>query len=278
MKEKIKNFYYALREICQGSGKISLLSILIITVIIYGFLFITSNQQILPLLTSNINKQAFPSTQEYLTYLESRRIDLDINKLVPILSTIVLLIVPIGELKTNIALRLLPISIWTKIIALLIIIVTVTILSFGIVQLLDYGILHYIRAQYLSEVINLNESIGELYKKNNGGISFLFDPSYANSFKGIRDLSTIIIISLVFNTISLVINLIFNKYSLVKGIGLAAIVMYIAFNLRQAITHYGGTTIETNSIVYTTVYYIYFPILFICFLLSFYYLLKQKER
>ena len=164
MKNKIKNFYFIIREICQGSRRISLLSISVITFLIYSIIFSFNNQWVLSLLFGKINKHSFPTVAEYLHYLESCTIDSEINILVPILTPMVLLIIPTIQQKTNIAIKLLPTTNWLTVVAFTVIIICVTTLSMGIVQVLDYGIKYYLRAKYLTEIIALQESIGVLYK------------------------------------------------------------------------------------------------------------------
>lgn len=277
MKNKIKNFYYIIREISQGSGRISLTSISLITFLIYSIIFFFNNKLVLSLLFGKINKHTFPTVAEYLHYLESCTIDSEINILVPVLTTMVLLIVPTIQQKTNIAIKLLPTSNWLTIMAWTMIIICITTLSIGIVQVLDYGIKYYLRAKYLTEIIALQESIGVLYKGETHNNSFWFLSNFKFSFNDLRKLYSILMLSLVLNTIIVVMNLLFKKYSMIKTLVLIILVFYLGYNLRVFILDHGSLTTEVYLNIYNLVYFVYFPILFICFLCSFYYLLKQKE-
>lgn len=278
MKEKLKNSYYICREICLGSGRITILSVLIITIILYIFYFMYENSAILPLLTGNLNKNNFLSTEHYLEYIESLRLNLELTLLIPVLSTIILLIKPSNQLKTNTLNRLLPITLFERVVSFMIIIFVSTLFSYGIVIVLDYVILYFIRSQYLHEVLSLQESIGELYKKKvMNGYLFSLESSF-NFIAYIKRLPACIILSMVFNTIVLVINFLFEKYSIIKGVVLIFMVLFVAMYLRRINISYHSSTVNTHFNAYPIVYYIYFPLIFICALFAFYYLLKQKER
>lgn len=276
MKETLKSLYYACREICLGSGRISILSIVITTLVVYTLFFVTGNQQILSLLIGTTSKESFPSAQSYLQFLESVGSINELHILIPILSTIILLIPPTSQLKANVLNKLLPIAAWQKTMAFMLIILSCTILSLCLVQLLDYGITQYIRVKYLPEVITLQESFGELYKNkvSRGSIFSADNNQFSDYSKHIR---AIITLSLVFNTILLVTNLLFNKHSIIKGVGLIILTLFIAVNIRTALLKNGDQTMHLNSFTYETVYFIYFPVIFMLFLFAFYFLLKQKE-
>lgn len=278
MSNTFRKYYYSIREICYGSGYITLLSISIITLIVYILFLFFENREIIPLLIGTLNKNVFASNTDYVTFLESLNFNRELTILIPILCTIILLVNPANQLKSNTLNRILPIAAKDKVISFLIIILGCTIISNFIIVLLDCAIIQYLRSKYLNEVLTLQESIGELYKYRikNG---YLFSADYSPFIESTKRLSGMLILSLVFNTLILVFNLLFHKYSIIKGISLIVSIVFIAFYLRNSFIKIDrNMTIDVTSYAYETVYYIYFPILFICLILSFYFLLKQKEN
>ena len=278
MRNTLKKHYYSIREICHGSGYISLLSITLITLLLYVLSLFFANKQIIPLLIGTLNKNAFASNTEYLIFLESLNFNNELTIIIPILCTIILLVNPTNQLKSNTLNRILPIAAKDKVISFLVIIIGCTIISIFITTLLDFAIKKYLRSKYFNEVLTLQESIGELYKyrTRNG---YLFSVDYSPFLNSTKHLSSILILSLVCNTLIINFILLFQKYSIIKGISLIVSVLFIAFYLRNSLIKMNhNMALEVTSYAYETVYYIYFPIMFICLIMSFYFLLKQKEN
>ena len=277
MKETLQQIRFATRELCQGSNHITLLSALIAPIFIYFIIMWLGNSDLFWSLVRFPDKSEFDTDADYLHYLEGIMLD-EITIIVPIISTVILLIPTHVRFKNNPQLRLLPIKNWVKIAAYVFIVLILTAIAISVVILLDYAIPLHVHRLYYEEAIALQESMGDLYKRVDSR-SVIFWPNNEALFIG-RKFSGIISLSIFFNLLVWILFNLFQKYSLVKSIIGIFLLLGISFNVRS----YIDASFRTISVSYNypmagynSFYYVYVPLLIILFLITIYYQLKERE-
>lgn len=271
----ITNLSRAIREIWQGSGTISIRSIAIITFTLYVAFTIVVNNNLFLLIAQFKGTEDFHNKESYLYFLENQNIN-EINILIPTVCTLLLLIQPLRQIKSNVVNRLLPVTPTVRIIALLITITLVTLISVSLVYLLDQCIIYYIRKTYLPETISLQESFGDLYK--NIPNDRVLAPDFVYSKLHLLALAGITFVSLVANILFSIISLLFQRYSVIKGL-----VLIIAVVAVSALLHYKiqdsllpHTVMPTNVNLWSRSLYPY--LLWFSLVFGLFYLLKEREE
>ena len=274
MKETFEDLRNAIREICQGSGNINFLSILITTIIVYlGFLIISS-RNLFFLLIGLYPVAEFESSQAYLNFLENIELD-ELGILVPIIVVIILIMFSIKKLKESVQNRLLPISPALKVVAFICIVLFITLFSTAIVWVMDLAIIKYTKYTYLSKVIDLQESMLDFYKPL--PYNKLFSNGYESYRLGSKRYMILPILSVLIFTIMAVFELYFKKYSIIKGVITIIIIVATSLLLNFLIEKQDHASINVRLSSDTIFLNIFFPIIIICGILSFYFLLKQRE-
>ncbi|MCA5004507.1 hypothetical protein [Sphingobacterium bovistauri] len=269
MEISLKNTLRSIREICQGSSNISIQQILLRTfLILLAYLFISS-KEVIVLLVGLKNSSTFKSEMDYLTFLENLRID-ELTILVPIICTLTFIISSSVYYRRSSQLQMLPISPIEKIISYIVVIVGITIISLLFNYGLQYIIVYSLQKIYQPELIVMQEKIGELYKTISQ--DYILSTNYSIRVSPY----SVLLISLVANLFILVSNLLFRKFGIIKGILLVISVAVVAALVHRTILMTAGTSIDIN-IAYDIVYFIYLPIMISCMILSFYFLLKERE-
>lgn len=277
MKESIQEIRLTLREMCKGSNNITLLRALLAPISTYLVFLLVNNRHLFYLLLGLYDVSDFESESSYLLFLEGIKLD-EISLIVPIISTIILLIPTHINFKKNPQLRLLPIKNWVKIAAYIFITFIATIIAITIVVLLDYSIPHLVHHLYYEEAVALQEKMGDLYKQVNSQ-SIIFWPNDNPLFIA-KKFSGIVSLSLFFNLLTWIIFHLFKKYSLIKSIIAIVIILMTSFITRTAIED-NNSQLEWYDLPkggYNSFYYAYVPLLILLFLMTIYYQLKQKEE
>lgn len=269
MKISINNISHTIREICLGSNDIKISSILLRTFLILVAYLLINNRDLISLLTGFTSVSSFQSEAEYLEFLEKLRID-ELTVLVPIVCTLTFMISSAIYYKRSSQLQMLPISSIEKIISYVVVILGITTISLFFNFGLQYTLVYAIQKMYQPEMITLQEKIGDLYKS--------LDKSYILSAGYEIRISTfpVIVISLTANLFILVSNLLFKKFGIIKSILLVILILAAAAPVHRWIIITGAPNISTN-VVYYNVYSIYLPVVIICMIGCFYFLLKQRE-
>lgn len=277
MKVTLQQICFAMREMCKGSNSISLLSSLIAPIVLYFIIIWLGNSDLFWSLVRFPDKSEFDTDADYLHYLEGIMLD-KITIIVPIISTVILLIPSHVRFKNNPQLRLLPIKNWVKIAAYVFIVLVLTAIAISVVTVLDYAIQFHVHRLYYEEAIAIQESMGDLYKRVDSR-SVIFWPNNEVLFIG-RKFSGIISLSLFFNLLLWILFHLFKKFSLIKSIIGIFLLLGISFNVRSYIdASFRTISVSYNYPIagYNSFYYVYVPLLIILFLITIYYQLKQRE-
>jgi hypothetical protein len=270
MKTRIKDIFFAAREISKGSGAINLLSISGITFIIYIVLLILNKSDLFYILTNIKNRNNYETVGDYNGALEYLYID-EANVIIPIITVIISFIPLFRIIKSNPQNRLLPISPWTKIIAVTFVIYAVTLVSSFVVYLLDQGVVYYIRHLFLLELTDLRESSGYLYRQIPTDRILANNYQYPLSlFKNVTILGVLAPLSII---LLLNLNLIFRQYSIIKGPALICLVILIGVMLQNIMQPIPSTVMSAGRIPG-----IYFSVMLINLIFTLYYLLKEREE
>jgi hypothetical protein len=269
MNISMNNIMYTIREICFGSNDITISRILLRTFLILLAYLMVSNRDMISLLTGFTSVSSFKSNADFLEFLEKLKID-ELTVLVPIVCTLTFTISSSIYYKRSSQLQILPISPIEKIFSYLVVILAITIISLFFNFGLQYVLVYIIQKMYQSEMIILQEEIGDLYK--------YLDKNYVLSTDYEIRISTfpVIIISLSANLFILVSNMLFTKLGIIKGILLVILTLVAAALVHRWIINFSGTNISTN-VAYDIFYSVYLPLVIICMICCLYFLLKQKE-
>lgn len=271
MKAHFKDIYYAAREICKGSGNINLLSIGLITGVVYIAYLLLVNRELFFLLTSIKGREDYESIDIYIYQLQSFQIQ-NINVLIPAVVSFILFIGPSQQIKKNMQNRLLPTAPWVRIISLLLVTFTIAATSATTTYLLDQGIIAYTRYRFMPELTLICESMGHLYRQIPDMYILSTDYQYPTPF-GLWVICVFLIAPTII-LITLNVNLIFQRHSSLKGVFLVFSVVFVGLLLHDNIRPIPSSVIST-TVNWTPT--IYFLVLLISLTLSLFYLFKERE-
>lgn len=272
MNSTIKKIGYSIREICNGSPSVNILTICGLTALCYLILTYLSSDGLLGFLTGIYNQKTYSSTEEFLTHLEVQKID-EITAILPGIVSAIFFIRPSRQIKSNIQNRLLPIPVWARMLAIMLLILLVFMISTATIILLDQAIIAYIKHQYLPEVTKLRQSIGDLYYQLSN-YSMLSD-HYRSPLSG-SSLLTPLVFTYITSLLLLDLTLIFKKYSQIFGPVLIAAVFLTGSMLHRLILNAHLPHVMYIHNIWSIALCI--TVLLLCLIAVLYYSLKEREE
>lgn len=270
MKTALTDIYKYSREICRSTARINLLSIALITLIVYFVYLIIFNQDFLFFLTNIKGLEDYNSTDDYMLSLEALHIN-EMSLLIPIGVVIILFIAPSEYIKRDLQNRLLPVSTGVRVVTIILVSLYIALVSSTVVVLLDHALIAYMRFRFLDEISAFRESTGDLYHQlpNNAILS----SSYSYFIPFSKWLSMCLLIPFI-NVLILNMAMLFARYSIIKGVLFLGIIIFIVITLYNSQQPIPSTVIAVDVPWITN---LYSWVIMACLLLTLFFVFKERE-